>query len=93
VFFSKFFKSSQVRDCEIAIRLLRPTFTEAFASALVFDEIEKEVLKAIRQNSETVQKKMLLEDQTAQTTVIHIISNLALRECSSGMNHNYRGVL
>ena len=87
--FSKLFKISQVRDCEAALRLLRPSF----ADALFYEQIEAQVTRMIRENPEAVQKKILIEGQSPQETVLHAISNIAFRECSSGMNHTYRGVL
>jgi hypothetical protein len=86
---SRLLKSSQVRDCEAALKLLRPNFDQA----LFYEVIERRVSALIRKNPEAVQKKILLDGQTAQVTVLHAISNIAFQECASGMNHTYRGVL
>lgn len=87
--FSSIFRNSQVRDCETALRLLR----QEFSDALFYSSIEAQVVKMIRENPEAVQKKILLEGQSPQETVLHAISNIAFRECASGMNHIYRGLL
>ena len=86
---SRLFKSSQLRDCEAALRLLRPSFGDA----LFYATIEVKVLKLIQKTPESVQKKMLIDGQSAQVTVLNAISNIAFRECAHGINHVYRGVL
>lgn len=86
---SRLFKSSQVKDCEAALRLLRPIFQDALFYAL----IEQKVSSLIRGNPDAVQKKMLIEGQSAQAVVLLTISNLAFNECASGQNHVYRGIL
>ncbi len=60
---------------------------------MFYDIIEQKVSALIKENPEAVQKKMLLEGQSAQVTVLHAISNIAFQECRSGLNHVYRGVL
>lgn len=87
--FSKLFKSSQVRDCETALRLLHSSFEDA----LFYGLIETQVAKMIREHPNLIERKILLEGQSPQATVLHAISNVAFRECASGMNHTYRGVL
>ena len=87
--FSGLFKSSQVKDCETALKLLRPLFQET----LFYDAIEKQAAALIAKNPESVQKKMLLDGQSAQVTVLFVIANIAFSECATGLNHIYRGVL
>lgn len=85
----RLFVSQQINDCDTALRLLTPKFSEELA----FSELQKQASEAIRANRDAVQKSMLLDGQTAQTTVLHLISKLSLRECGSGAHHTYRGTL
>jgi hypothetical protein len=86
---SRLFKSSQVKDCQAALKLLRPVFQDA----LFYDSIEKRVADIIIRNPDAVQKKMLIDGQSAQAVVLLTISNMAFKECATGRNHVYRGVL
>ncbi|MEK6638866.1 MAG: hypothetical protein AABY88_12375 [Pseudomonadota bacterium] len=88
-FLSRIFGSRQIRDCEKALGLLGPYFTEVS----VFPILEARILALLRKHPQQVEQKMLIEGHSARQVVLQLLGGIAYGECESGQNHTYRGTL